>query len=187
MMSLLLGLPPGSPLGAQQQPPVRAKLNIVVIEGEGAINNVRQLAARTATVQVEDENGRPVAGAAVTFLLPDSGPSGVFTHGARSLLVRTDRAGRASAKDLRANDIQGKFQLRVQASFGDLTATASITQVNSILTAGARAGGLSVKRIAILAGIGAAVAAGLVFATRSKASGSAPTISLGTTTVGAPK
>ena len=187
MLTLLLGLPPGSPLGAQQPPPARAKLNIVVIEGEGAINNIRKLAARAPVVQVEDENHRPVAGAAVTFTLPNSGPSGVFAHGARSLLVRTDKAGRASAKGLRAGDSQGKFQIRVQASLRDVTATASIAQVNSILTAGARVGGLSVKRIAILAGIGAAVAAGLVFATRSKASGSAPTISLGTTTVGAPK
>jgi hypothetical protein len=187
MLTLLLGLPPGSPLGAQQPPPARAKLNIVVIEGEGAINNIRKLAARAPVVQVEDENHRPVAGAAVTFTLPNSGPSGVFAHGARSLLVRTDKAGRASAKGLRAGDSQGKFQIRVQASLRDVTATASIAQVNSILTAGARAKGVSRKRIAIYVAIGAAVAVGLIVAVHSKVSGSAPGISLGTPTVGGPQ
>jgi hypothetical protein len=188
MLSLLLGLPLGSPLGAQQRPPVRAKLNIVVIEGEGAVNNVGKRAVPAPIVKVADQDGRPVAGAAVTFFLPDSGPSGVFAHGARSLLVRTDKAGRASAKGLRANDTQGKFQIRVQASLRDLTTTASITQVNSILTARAKAGGRSGRRTAIYAGIGAAAAVGLILLIRNKTSESGgPIISLGTTTVGAPK
>ena len=50
-----------------------AKLNIVIVEGEGAINSVRQRVAREPVVQVEDENHKPVAGAAITFLLPNQG------------------------------------------------------------------------------------------------------------------
>ena len=37
---------------------------IEVVEGDGAINNIRQRTAREPIVQVEDENHKPVAGAA---------------------------------------------------------------------------------------------------------------------------
>ena len=57
--------------GAAQQAPM--KLNIVIVEGDGAINNIRQRTAREPIVQVEDENNMPVAGATVYFLLPESG------------------------------------------------------------------------------------------------------------------
>ena len=188
ILTCLLGLPSGSPLGAQQGSPARAKLNIVVVEGEGAINGIRQRAARAPVVRVEDENHRPVARAAVLFMLPDSGPGGVFAHNARSLLVRTDTTGRAVAQGLRANDRQGKFEIRVQASFQGVTTTASITQVNSIKAAGARAGGVSGKLIAILAAVGAAVAVGVVVARRHSGSTDAtPTISPGTPSVGGPQ
>jgi hypothetical protein len=188
ILTFLLGFPLGSPLGAQQEPPVGAKLNIVVIGGEGAINNLRHRTASAPIVQVEDENRRPVAEAAVLFMLPDSGPGGVFANGARSLLVRTDNAGRASAKGLRANDTQGKFQIRVQASFRGTTATTSITQENSILTGGAGTGDVSRKLIVILAAVGAAVAVGVIVATLGRGgTESTPTISPGSPTVGGPQ
>ena len=47
------------------------KLNLVVIEGEGSINNIRQRTAREPVVQVEDQNHKPVAGAVVVFTLND--------------------------------------------------------------------------------------------------------------------
>ena len=190
ILTLLLGLPPGRASAAQQEPPVPAKLNIVILEGEGAINNVRQRTAREPIVQVEDENRRPVAGAAVLFMLPDSGPSGVFANGARTLEVRTDSAGRAVAKGIRTNDVQGKFQIQVQASFQGVTSMATITQTNAVLTAGTSGGGVSGKLIAILAAVGAAAAVGVVVATRKGGSTTPPTtpttISAGTPTVGAP-
>ena len=61
---------------AQETQPTR--LNLIVIEGEGAINNIRQRTARAPIVQVEDQNHRPIAGAAVVFTLPEHGASGVF-------------------------------------------------------------------------------------------------------------
>ena len=48
-----------------QAGPPPAKLNIVILEGEGATNNIRQRVAREPIVQVEDENRRPLAGVAV--------------------------------------------------------------------------------------------------------------------------
>ena len=116
-----------SPLQAQGV----SKLNIVIVEGEGAINNVRQRTAREPIVQVEDENHRPIAGASVLFLLPDSGPSGVFGNGSRTLQVMTDSKGRAVAKGLRLNNVSGKFQIKVEASFKGSSATASIGQANA--------------------------------------------------------
>jgi hypothetical protein len=68
ILSNLLGVP-----AFGQAPPM---LNIVIVEGEGAINNVKQRVNRDPIVQVEDENHRPIAGAAVVFFLPDQGASG---------------------------------------------------------------------------------------------------------------
>jgi hypothetical protein len=186
-LAFLLGLPPGIAPAAEQVQAAPAKLNIVIVEGEGAINNIRQRTAREPIVQVEDENHRPVAGAAVLFMLPDSGPSGVFEGGGRTFATKTDSAGRAVGKGLKLNKEQGKLQIQVQATFQGVTASATIAQVNAVLTAGAGAArhGISGKTIAILAAAaGAAVVVGVVLATRG---GSSTTISPGTPTVGGPQ
>ncbi len=188
------------PLWARaQQQPAPKKLKIIIVEGEGAINNVRQRTAREPIVQVVDENNRPVAGATVMFLLPESGPGGTFPDGARSLIVTTDRQGRAVAKGFRANAETGKFQIQVEATYRDLVANATINQANAVLTAGAAAGagaagGISGKVIAILAIAGAAVAGGVIAATSggNGGGGGAPpapprtVITPGTPSVGAP-
>ena len=172
-----------------------AKLNIVILQGDGVINNLRQRTARDTIVQVEDENHRPVAGAAVVFLLPDKGPGGVWENGTRTLQVITDSQGRAAAKGLRLSDTSGKFQIQVEATYQGKTATASVTQMNAVITGAPVGGGRSAgKWIAILAAAGGAAAAGAVLATRksgSTAYGSTPppsviTITLGATDVGAP-
>jgi len=190
-LSCLLAFP-GRGGAAPLQAPPPAKLNIVIVEGDGAINNVRQRTARETIVQVEDENHKPVAGAAVVFLLPGNGPGGVWANGTRTLQVTTNSQGRAVAQGLRPNNVSGKFQIQVEASFQGLTTTATVTQVNAVITgAAAGGGGLSTaKLIAILAAAGGAVAAGAVLATRGgSASPPAPTtttISPGAPGVGAP-
>ena len=177
-----------SPALAQDQ----GGLNLVIVEGDGAINNVRQRTAREPIVQVEDENHKPVAGAAVVFLLPNQGASGVFANGSRTLTVMTDNQGRAVAHGFRPNGVQGKLQMRVTASHGGKTASTTITQTNAVAaTAGAAAGaGISAKLIAIIAIAGAAVAGGVVAATRNGGSSTPAatptTITPGTGTVGAP-
>lgn len=191
-LAFLLGLPPGIAPAAAQEQPAPTQLNILIVEGDGAINNVRQRTAREPIIQVTDENRRPVAGAAILFMLPDSGPSGVFTGGGRTLATKTDSTGRAVAKGLQLNKEQGKFQIQVQATFQGVTASATIAQVNAVLTAGAAGGGISAKMIAILAAVGGAVAVGAVVATRGGDSTTSPpsnptTISAGTPTVGGPQ
>lgn len=191
------------PLQAQAQPvtpgqtaPAR-RLNIVVVEGEGAINNVRQRVAREPIVQVEDENRKPVGGALVTFLLPNDGAGASFSNGSRTLTVTTDNQGRAVARGLRPNNVQGKYEIRVSASSQGQTATAVITQTNAFLAAGAAAAGvgISAKLIAILAVAGAAAAGGTAYALTRNGNNNTPgpvtppasVLTPGTPTVGPPR
>jgi hypothetical protein len=106
-------------------------------------------------VQVEDENRRPVAGAAVTFLLPNQGAGASFANGSQSLTITTDAQGRAVARGLRPNNVNGEYQIRVNAVSEGRTATATISQSNAI-TAAAAAGGISAKVLAIIAIAGGA-------------------------------
>ena len=53
------------------------QVKIVSIEGEGAINNVKLGRAKEPVIEVVDQTGAPIKGASVTFILPDSGPSGM--------------------------------------------------------------------------------------------------------------
>ena len=169
------------------------QLNIVIVEGDGAINNIRQRTAREPIVQVEDQNHKPIAGAAVVFLLPDQGASGVFANGSHTLTVMTDAQGRAVARGFRPNNVQGKLQMRVTASHQGQTASATISQTNAVgAAAGAVSAGISAKLITVLAIAGAAVAGGVVAATRGGSSSPTATITPpttitpGTGTVGAP-
>src|SRR5215813_10997170 len=127
ILSFLLVFPL-SPIAAQPQAGTASLLNIVVVEGEGAINNIRQRTAREPIVQVEDENHKPVAGAFVTFTLPSNGASGSFANGARTLTVATDNQGRAVAQGLRPNTVKGRMEIRVNASHSGRTASTVITQ-----------------------------------------------------------
>src|SRR5436190_6414839 len=169
-------------------------LQIVIVEGDGAINNVRQRVNREPIVQVEDNNRKPVAGAVVIFLLPDSGASGTFTDGSRMLMTVTDNQGRASARGIRPNAQSGPMVIRVTASFQGLTASSVITQTNAAATAAASGAGLSTAaKWAIILGIaGGAAAAGIIVATHggsTPASSTPPPIVItpGTPTVGGPQ
>jgi hypothetical protein len=122
-------------VGAQSFP---TQLSIVVIEGEGSINPVGQRVAKEPAVQIQDENHKPVAGAAVVFTLPTEGATGEFGRGAKSLTFLTDKQGRATAQGLRLNEIAGKIPIHVNASYRNLTARASITEY-SVLPPGAKA------------------------------------------------
>src|ERR1700730_5530189 len=127
------------------------KLNLVIVEGEGASNNVRPRTAREPIVQVEDENHKPVAGAAVVFLLPDHGASGVFANGSRTLTVISDSQGRAVAHGFHPNNVQGNLQMRVTASSQGRVASVTISQTNAVAgaAAGAAAAGISAKVLII--------------------------------------
>jgi hypothetical protein len=141
-----------------QAPP--ASLQITILDGEEAINNIRQRTAREPIVQVEDENHKPVAGAAVIFLLPNDGAGGTFAGGARTLTTVTDSKGQAVARGLRPNHTAGKYQIRVQASIQGVTASATINQTNMAGGSGAAASSGFPKWLGVL--IGGAVAGSVV-------------------------
>ena len=176
-------------LGAQEES--GPKMRIVILEGEWAINSIRQRTAREPIVRVEDENGRPLAGAMVLFTLPESGAGASFADGSKTLIAHTDANGRARARGLKPNEVAGDFQILVDATAKGSKVSAVINQSN-VLTAPARAGGISGKLITILVIAGGAVAAGVVAATSGNGDGSAPppsptaTITAGSPTVGGP-
>ncbi len=166
------------------------KLNLVIVEGEGAINNVKQRTVRPTIVEVQDENHKPVGGVAVSFLLPGNGPGGVFASGAKSATVVTNSAGRAVMPGFQPQ-AAGQFQIHVNASYQGQQASLTINQSNA-LSGGAAAGGSSVKLIAILAGVAAAGAAGAAIALTRGGNNTTttPTGAIsgpGTATVGAPR
>jgi hypothetical protein len=185
---------PVAPLAAQDTAP---KLFLVIVEGDGAINNIRQRTAREPIVQVEDENHRPVAGAIVVFTLPSRGAGGVFPNGATTLTTTTDAKGQAMARGLRPNNVQGNYEIRVNASSNGRTASISIAQTNAAVAgaAGAAAGaGISAKLIAIIAIAAGAAAGGGYYAATHGGNGGAATpapsaiiITPGTGTVGPPR
>jgi len=158
-------------------------LNLVVLEGEGATNNIRQRTARDPVVQVQDENHKPVAGAIVVFTLPSNGAGGTFANGARTLSMVSDSQGQAVARGFRPNGLKGQFQIRVNATFSGLAAAIAITQTNvALAAAGASAG--SGKLIAVLVAVGAAAAAGgAYYATHNGGGGTPSAILPGTTIV----
>lgn len=105
---------------------VPGRIEIVVVDGEGATIAIRQRAAKDPALRIEDDDHQPVANAAVVFTLPLSGASGEFADGSKSLTVLTDRSGIATARGLRANAVPGKLQIYVTASFRGLRASGLI-------------------------------------------------------------
>lgn len=118
------GLPPAA--FAQNLP---ARIYIVVVAGEGAASNVRQRVTQDPAVRIEDDDHRPVAGVPVVFALPVSGTSGEFANGAKTLAVLTDKAGLATAHGLKTNEVPGKLQIYVTASFHGLRSRTLINQI----------------------------------------------------------
>jgi len=176
------GLPPAT---AQNLP---AQINIVVVAGEGATSPVRQRVSQDPAVRIEDDDHHPVAGVSVVFAVPVSGTSGEFINGAKALAVVTDKTGVATAHGLKTNEMPGKLQIYVTASFHGLRARALINQI----VEGVPGAPVPVQHTAkssgkwkwVLLGVAAAggAAAGIYFGTHHSSS-SNPPISIGTGTV----
>jgi len=143
---------------------------IEVLEGDGAINNIRLHRAKEPVVRVVDQDGHPIPNVAVTFILPGKGAGGTFGAGQSSLTVMTDDNGQAVGHGLRPNGSAGQFQIRVTTSLRGQAATANILQTN----AEPAQGGGSSKIILIVALIGGAAAAGAAFALKGKSSATTP-------------
>ena len=171
-------------------------LKIVVVQGEGAKNNVRTRSATQPVVEVRDDSDKPVAGAEVVFQLPPAGPGGVFNGWMRTQTARTSAEGRAEANGFAPNDEVGRFNIKVTATSGTKTTSAIIAQSNT--HSGEDVGGPQAKSRSnlwkILVVVGAAgLAGGIVAATRGGGSSSTETVTIpigispGPVTVGGPR
>jgi hypothetical protein len=72
--------------------------------------------SRPITVEITDETGKPVPGAAVSFHLPEEGSGGAFVNGLRTEVAITDARGQASVHGFQANRVAGRFQVRILVS-----------------------------------------------------------------------
>ncbi len=165
-----------------------AILQIQVVEGEGAVHLPGSRSSRPLTVQVTDETGKPVEGAAVSFHLPEDGPGGAFTNGLRTDVADTDARGRASARGIQFNRTGGRFEVRIFASKEQARAgMVSFQYVAEAASAAAHAGPRSRKKwIGAIAGVVTAGIAGGILAGRSGTTAAASSPAPVTVTVGAP-
>lgn len=106
-------------------------ITITILDGEGALNNIRSRTAREPIVQVKDRNRKPVAGALVLFkVIPGPEGAGGSFNGASTLSVQTDAEGKAIGRGLKPNSTAGKYQIEVTATLAALTAAIIIHQSN---------------------------------------------------------
>jgi hypothetical protein len=171
----------------QAEAPPAPQLQITILDGEGALNNIKQQTAREPIVQVEDENHRPVAGALVIFSLPQSGASGTFAGGSTEFDAVTDAAGHATATGLTPNKVIGKYQIQVDAKYHGLTAHTTINQSNymgsNVSAAQAASHAFPLKAVLIVAAVGAGAAVAAILATQNSSKPAAVLVP-GTPTVG---
>ncbi len=155
-----------------------------VLDGEGVVYALGSRATRGLTVQVTDETGRPVEGAAVSFRLPNEGATGMFEGGSKSEVVVTKADGRASVWGMQWNRVGGPVEVRLTAMKGPARAGA-VTQVylsadvapetKESRVPAMRTGRRLTTLLLVVAGIaGGGLAAGMIAGKTAQASGVAP-------------
>jgi ribosomal protein L27 len=173
--------------------PQSGALKLVVLKGEGAMNNIKGRTATQPVVEVRDEQDKPVAGAEVVFQLPAAGPGGVFHGWMRSQTVRTDEQGQATTTGMMPNDEPGRFNIKVTANQGKKTGSVIIAQSNTVAGNGTQVRSGRNKTLWVVLGLAAVGGiAGGVAATRNgsttAAAASTPiSIASGPVTVGGPR
>ena len=115
-------------------------LQLQVLEGEGGVFAASSRALRPVAVRVTDEIGAPVAGAAVSFRLPEDGVTGTFQNGLKTDLVLSGPDGRAVSPNVAWGPLAGPVRLRVTAAIGEARAgvmVAAYVSAGNIVVAGA--------------------------------------------------
>jgi hypothetical protein len=187
---------PASPAPAQPFAPlpVEQSLKILVLAGNGEMNDLERRVMAPLVIQVLDQNDRPVEGAQVVFRFPLNGASATFPGGKNSLTVRTSGTGQAPALNWMANGQVGTFEVHVNATYGNQVGETTlsmenVTRISDVPKKGKHQSLWSHRwfKIAVIGGAAAAVGIGVYLATRGGKSGSAVTINPGSPTVGAPQ
>lgn len=191
VMAVILAMP----IAVAQQPalgPVKTtrSLRVIVLAGEGEINDLELRVMAPLVVQVLDGNSRPVEGADVTFQFPMGGASAIFANQQQSQTFRTNADGQVAATGWTANGQAGRFQVRVSAVRGTETGEAVISMTNATNVAALKKE--EQKRwwssrwfkVAAIAGAAGAVTAGVLLATGSNGNSHTVSVSLGTPSIG---
>ena len=177
--------------------PIIKNLKILVLAGNGEMNDLERKVMAPLVVQVLDQNDRPVEGAEVVFRFPLSGPSAAFAGGKTSQTVRSNGSGEAAAVNWMANGEMGAFEVHVTATYGNELGETTVKMSNvTRIVEGAKKGAKQAHwysptwvKIAVIGGAAGAVA-GIILATRGgghSGSSTVPiTITPGPPTVGQP-
>ena len=189
--------PPNTPAKAMAPLPVVKNLKILVLAGNGEMNDLERRVMAPLVVQVLDQNDRPVEGAEVVFRFPGSGPGATFQGGKTAQTVRSNGTGEAAAVNWLASNEVGTFEVHVTATygneFGETTIKMSnVTRIVEGVKKGKQAHWYSPTwvKVALIGGVAGAVV-GIVLATRggshSAGAGTVPiTVTPGPPTVGHP-
>lgn len=103
-------------------------LNVQVVEGESGVQRGGAKQTHPIVLRVTDGAGQPVSGAAVSILLPDNGPSGVFANGMTTEVLLTGDDGIVRLRGIQWNRVPGPVLLRVLASKGKIRAGTLVRQ-----------------------------------------------------------
>jgi hypothetical protein len=178
--------------------PTVKNLKVMVLSGNGEMNDLERRVMAPLVVQVLDQNDRPVEGAEVVFRFPMSGPGATFISGKTSQTVRSNGSGEAAALNWMANGEVGTFEIHVTATygneFGETTVKMSnVTRIVESAKRGKQSHWYSPTWVKVaLVGVAAGAVVGIVLATRgggshSTTGGNVPiTVTPGPPTVGQP-
>ena len=160
-------------------------LNLRVVQGEAMTYATGTRATRGITVEITDEIARPVPGVSISFLLPDSGPTGTFANGGRNEVAVTGADGRATVWGMQWGRAVGRVDVRITAALGGVRAGTVVTQTLAERVGNSSTSSGKTKKILLIAGI-AAAAAGAGAALGGHGGGSAAAVSTPTvaTTIG---
>jgi hypothetical protein len=170
-------------------------LKIIVVQGEGALNNIHARSAAPLIVEVRDANDKPLPKAEVVFQLPPAGPGGMFYGWLLSQTTRTNADGRAETAGFTPNAEAGRFNIKVTATAGTETASVIIAQSNSTNGGSgsekqAKSGKSGLWKVLLVVGA-AGLTGGIIAATRGSSTPATPptpvTISAGPITIGGPR
>jgi hypothetical protein len=92
-----------------------AILQIQVLQGEGSVYAAGTRVVQPMLLQITDETGQPMAGARISFSLPEDGPAGAFAQGLRSAVVTTGADGKASPPAIQWGADSGPVRVRITA------------------------------------------------------------------------
>jgi hypothetical protein len=105
-------------LSAQLPAASSDQIELRIVSGAGAEFQVGSEQKQRLVMQVVNQDERPLVGVAVTFQLPDYGPSGLFGNGQRSLVAFTNEEGEVSIDGVKWNNTAGQVSIRVTAAKG---------------------------------------------------------------------